>query len=187
MPAGPVESDYANAKIYRLVATGTLDVYIGSTCGNLNQRLWHHNYSASNEKQRKTSSCKLYEDGRTVAIELVENFPCANNEELKLRERYWIENTPNCINTNVPGRTWKERWAANPTYAERHKEYMKEPAQVQKRKELRATDEWKAKEKARRAEEYTCECGAVVTVHSKGKHLKSKKHLDLMTSNIIVH
>ena len=181
MPAGAVESDYSKAKIYRLVATGTVDLYIGSTCGTLERRLWHHNYSAISEKQKKTSSCKLYEGGRTVAIELIENFPCTSKQELNIRERYWIETTPNCINTNIPGRTCKERYATNPTYKAKHREYMKKPEQVQKRKEIRATDEWKAKDKARRTAEYTCECGAVVTVHSKGKHLKTKKHTEAMT------
>ena len=35
-------------------------------------------------------------------IECVEKFPCRNKEELRSRERYWIERTPHTINSIMP-------------------------------------------------------------------------------------
>lgn len=122
MPRGTTEDNYEDSKIYKLTATGTTDCYIGSTSGSLQRRLWHHNHSAANpDTQKQTRACSLYEGGRTVAIELVEAFPCANKTELNLRERYWIENTPTAINKNIPGQSWKERAVKRDTEI---KEYM---------------------------------------------------------------
>jgi hypothetical protein len=154
MPRGKADSDYTCASIYKLVATGTTDVYIGSTCGSLTQRLWHHNYSAAHpDTQKQTASCKLYEGDRTVAIELVELYPCDSKQALDARERWWIENTPNCINTNIPGRDWSERRAEN-------------------------MDEYKSYMLAYRAQKFECECGKTVGYADKARHLRSKFHLN---------
>jgi hypothetical protein len=154
MPRGKTLDNYKDAKIYRLVATGTTDVYIGATCGTLEKRLYNHNFSVSNEKTKKNRACLLYNEGRTVAIELVEKFQCANKDELNVRERYWIENTPNCINKNKPGRTWQERWIDNPSYTEKRLAY--------------------------RNKKYECECGAVISMSVVARHKESKKHVEAL-------
>ena len=147
------------AKIYRLLATGTTDIYIGSTCGTLERRLWHHNHCAANPNQKQTAAHKLYEEGRTVAIELVENVICQTIDELKARERWWIENTPNCINKNIPGQTWQER------HKKREKE-IKEYMNVF------------------RAIPHECECGAVISKAEKARHERSQKHITKMAAKI---
>lgn len=157
MPRGPSKANYTDGKIYRLVATGTDMVYIGSTCGNLSQRLWHHNYAFGNpDSQKQTMACKLYEDGRTVAIELIEAFPCETKDQLLARERHWLEATPTAINRNTPGGLgWKEARARR---QEEHDAYMAEYRQL----------------------EYTCECGAEISKAEKARHERSKKHLDFL-------
>jgi hypothetical protein len=154
MPRGANKDNYGEGKIYRLVATGTDQVYIGSTCGTLNQRHWHHNYTAAHpESQKQTMACKLYEEGRTVAIELIEAFPCESRDELLARERYWLENTPTAINRNTPGGLgWKEA-------RERRKEEF-----IAYMGEYRAID-------------YECECGAKIKRCEKARHERSKKHI----------
>jgi hypothetical protein len=157
MPRGQAKGDYANGKIYRLVATGTEQVYIGSTCELLAKRLYNHNWCAAHpESQKPTMACKLYEEGRTVAIELIEAFPCETRDQLLVRERYWLENTLTAINRNTPGGLgWKEA-------RERRKEEF-----IAYMGEYRAID-------------YVCECGAKIKRCEKARHERSKKHIALM-------
>jgi len=157
MPRGTGTTDYSTGKIYRLVATGTEDVYVGSTCATLERRLWHHNHTVVNPKQKKTTACKLYEGGRTVAIELIEDFPCTTKQELLVRERYWMEASPTAVNRNTPGGLgWKE---ARERRAEEHQAYMAA---------FRATD-------------YECECGAKIKRCEKARHERSAKHITAMS------
>ena len=154
MPKTTADSDYTTGCIYKLVAAGTTDVYIGSTCGSLESRLYYHNWAVAHpDKQKQTAASKLYVGDRKVSIELVELCPCETRAELLSRERWWIENTPNCINTNIPGRDWKERRAAN-------------------------IDSWNAYMAEYRAREYVCECGKTVGYADKARHLRSKFHLN---------
>ena len=39
---------------------------------------------------------------------LLEDFPCETKRELLNKEGEYIRNTPNCINTQIQGRTVKE-------------------------------------------------------------------------------
>ena len=175
MPPKEYVKNYEDAKIYRLIAVdtdggfvtspggmitrvwkGTEDVYIGSTCSSLKTRLHAHNFAAANpDSQTQSAACKLYEGGKKVVIELVENYPCKTKEELNARERYWIENTLTCINKNIPGQTWKERAIKRDTEI---KEYMM----------------------IYRATKHECDCGVVVGYADKARHMRSKKHIEKM-------
>ena len=83
---------YNNTKIYKI--TNDIDefVYIGSTCSNLSHRLYRHCSDASNGK-----TAKFYEHIRTIGqfefnINLLEEYPCSTDLEMRLREQYWIDN-----------------------------------------------------------------------------------------------
>ena len=54
-----------------------------------------------------------YADVRIVCLEKV-----ADTILLAARERYWIENTPACVNKVIPTRTPMEHYWANPEYRE---------------------------------------------------------------------
>ena len=153
MPKNTVILNYEDAKIYRLVFTGTDAVYIGSTCGTLQRRMWHHTHSAKYEEtQKQTAACRYIREAAATTIELIEDFPCESKEQLAARERHWIESTPTAINTNIPGQTWQERREKR---IDEHKAYMKAYA----------------------AERYTCECGREISRAEKARHNKSKNHL----------
>jgi hypothetical protein len=94
--------DYSKAKIYSIKSPSTPDIYYGSTCSTLSRRWGQHKPFATN-KTCASVILKL-ED---AFIELVENFPCINKQELHVRERFYIENNP-CVNKNTPGRTRQE-------------------------------------------------------------------------------
>jgi len=103
--------DYSNGKIYAIKSNETVNVYIGSTCDALKKRFSSHmsNYKRSllGVKFRDSCSGKIlkFTDAR---IELIENFPCETKRGLLDREGEIIRNTPNCVNTQIQGRTMEQ-------------------------------------------------------------------------------
>ena len=101
--------NYAHGKIYRIICNTTGLQYIGSTASTLRQRLSGHKSGYNewcNGKGRYLSSFLIIEMD-DYDIVLIESYPCSNKDELHARERYWIEKL-NCINRNVPTRSWNE-------------------------------------------------------------------------------
>lgn len=98
-------SRYTKAKIYKISNPDTLDVYIGSTNYDyLSMRFYRHKMDAPH--------CDRFGDifkTDKAKIEVIEDYPCRNKEELRFRERFWIETTANCINHQIPILTQDER------------------------------------------------------------------------------
>jgi hypothetical protein len=88
--------DYKEAKIYAIRSYQTDKIYIGSTCQPLYKRFYQH------KKMNDTSSKEIL-DLNDAYIELLENFPCSNRDELKKREGELIRDN-NSVNKNVAGR-----------------------------------------------------------------------------------
>jgi hypothetical protein len=106
--------NYQNGKIYKLTSFQTDKIYIGSTCQSLAVRKAGHKCGYKlymNGKGKKVLSYELFELG-DVDIVLLENVPCETREQLYARERYYIENTDNCVNKCIPTRTITE-WAVD--------------------------------------------------------------------------
>ena len=78
--------------------------------------------------------------------------PSNNKDELRIRERYYIESIE-CINKNIPGRTHTESVKA---YRESNRDIINEKQNTK----------------------FTCECGGKYSRPNKNQHLKSKKHLN---------
>jgi hypothetical protein len=112
--------DYNKAKIYCIKSSQTEEVYYGSTCCSLKKRFNNHMWDyRSNSKNYITSKYILqYED---AYIELIEEFPCNNRQELNLREGFYIQNN-SCVNKRIAGRTHKE---ITKDYHDTHKEEAK--------------------------------------------------------------
>ena len=119
-------TDYSTGKIYALYIPGLDEVcYVGSTTNTLEWRLSHHKHSASNDAQTKCVATLLFEEENDVQIKLIESFPCDSRRALEERERYWIEQFPDCVNKNIPTRGWKERWLLNrERNIAKHKEWI---------------------------------------------------------------
>lgn len=163
--------NYQNGKIYKIVSNVTDDVYIGSTCEKLSQRLAKHraNYKLYlNGKCNYVTSIKIIETGDYDII-LIENYPCETKEELHARERFHIENN-NCVNKCIPGRKPKE---SKIEYYNNNKEYFKEY-----RKEY--YNENMEQIKLKNSEKITCEiCGKTYTRNHKLRHQRSKFCLEI--------
>jgi len=102
--------NYNNGKIYKIVDNTNNKIYVGSTTKYyLSDRLSGHRCDYRRYLKGKHSYVSSFEiiknnDYDIVLLELVN---CNSKEELKARERYYIE-TLDCINKNIPGRTNKE-------------------------------------------------------------------------------
>ncbi len=82
---------YNNGQIYKLVNTVDDKIYIGSTCTPLAKRFYQHKKAAC-----KYSTRKVYEALNTIGwdncrIVLIEEYSCANKNELIAKEQYYID------------------------------------------------------------------------------------------------
>lgn len=117
--------DYSKAKIYAIRAPGTDNVYIGSTTKSLSARMSNHraNYILYlNGKYHYTTSIEVVSIPGAY-IELVEEFPCNNKEQLNKREGEIIRSTATCVNKRVEGRT-KEEQIYSENHCQRRKEWL---------------------------------------------------------------
>ena len=209
--------NYQNGKIYSIRSHLTDDVYIGSTIETLANRLsGHKRYYKQwlNKKTNYTTSYKIIDkDPENCYIELVENYPCNNKNELCRREGEIIRNTT-CVNKCIAGRTQKEWENDNKDknkehrkqyreenkekisekqkkYNEEHKEtiaeYKKQYREIHKaeisEKEKQYRDNNKQQILEKANQKYTCECGGKYTKANKLLHKKTKKHQSFVNSN----
>ena len=108
---------YQKSKIYKIVDNGYQSCYYGSTTQSLCNRMSRHrqNYNSfKNGKFNKISVFNIFDDYglENCKIELVENYPCNNKEELRKKEGEYIKNN-DCVNKCVAGRTEKEWYNDN--------------------------------------------------------------------------
>jgi len=93
--------NYANGVIYMIKGKSINKNYIGSTTIGIYKRLAGHKSSSNN-----CSSKEIIESGE-YSIEVLEIYPTTSSYELRLRERFYIENNE-CVNKNIPTMTQTE-------------------------------------------------------------------------------
>ena len=127
MPKTP--KDFGKRVIYRIVCRDlqVTDCYVGSTT-NFDQRKASHRYACLDASSAK-NNLKVYVAIRNNGgwdnwdVVVVENYPCANKNELHTRERFHMEQLGATLNRKTPTRTLQE-------YREEHKEEMAEYCKV---------------------------------------------------------
>ena len=162
-------------KIYIIKSKQTDKVYIGPTFLTLNRRFGKHKV----DKDCTSVEILKYSDAK---IELLECYECEHDEELELREAYYIREYKKnnlCVNRNIPRRTDKEYREDN---KEKMKEYQKEYREKNKQELAEKKKEYRQENKeilAKKAnEKFTCECGSICRKLDKVQHFKTKKHQD---------
>ena len=113
------------AKIYRLI-NNKGDVYYGSTCSTLKIRLDRHKKAYYYWFYHNYQFCYSFVvmHNQKFKIQLVERcYEVKDKQQLKERERFYIENYP-CCNHNVPARTIRESYTAYNQKPDR-KEHLK--------------------------------------------------------------
>ena len=101
--------DYSQAKLYKICSPSTEDIYIGSTCRKLTQRLSRHRTS---HRLYKKGRCRYITSSEIIKypdhyIELIRDVSCTNKKELNKIESQAIRSTE-CVNKVVPNRKKKE-------------------------------------------------------------------------------
>jgi hypothetical protein len=110
--------DLQQGKIYKIVCNITGDVYIGSTCYTLPERLKHHHL-----KNNRAVSRFILERG-DFTHELIEDYPCETKAQLLWRERHYYD-TIKCINLVPPIVSKEEAIETKQAYRDAHKEETK--------------------------------------------------------------
>ena len=168
---------YSNAKIYKIVDNTNGNIYIGSTCKKLCQRIAQHRYDFKrylNGKFSYITSFKILENGDYDIILIEEDKDCENKDQLKAKERHYIESL-DCVNKRIEGRTHHEYYndnkvvfaAKNKLYREKNKDKISEKKKIhyEENKEVISA-------------KIICDiCGGSYCISSKAAHMKCKKHL----------
>ncbi len=198
--------DYSKGKIYTIRCHNDNSlIYVGSTIQPLNKR-WGGHKAASRLHPHFSLYQAIDNSFENWFIELHEDFPCENKEQLFKREGEVIREIGN-LNGRISGRTRKEyREDNSDTFKERSKIYYQE--NIDKFKLYRQENSEKIKEytkqyrqnnaeklrerdkiyrqnnaeklKEKYRERIHCECGAIISKRDLTKHKKTQKHIILM-------
>jgi hypothetical protein len=116
--------NFNNGKIYKLISNLSDKMYIGSTCQSLPRRKAKHKNDYKRYLEGKANYMTSYELIKlgNIDIILLESFSCSNKEELYKKERYYIENTENCINKVRPSITIEDKEDYYKNYKEVNKD-----------------------------------------------------------------
>jgi len=129
--------DYQKAKIYRIISPSKNLVYYGSTVQTLSQRLTDHLKKKKYNKGGQYTSY-LVLDCEDYKIELVEEYPCNNKEQLFKKEGEYIK-ANDCVNKYIAGRTDKEWRDDNREYLLNYDRERAKKRDKQKEKERKDT------------------------------------------------
>jgi hypothetical protein len=121
-------SNYSNAKIYTIrCKSNPLHIYVGSTIKTLPRRLQCHK-SRSIHYQNMLLYSTIANNWDDWFIELYENFPCDNRNQLCKREGEIIR-LISTLNSRIAGRSFIEFRLENPDFVKNyHKNYYKNNA-----------------------------------------------------------
>ena len=184
------------SKIYKIIDNTNNNIYIGSTCDSLKNRLSKHKASYKIFLKGLINNIKSFDimKNNNYKIELLENCDIKTKQELLQRERYYIENNE-CLNKVVPGRSKREYKddnkdkikvsAKNYYIANQDKLKIYRNDNKDKRKEYNKNYCVANKDKIniKRNQKIDCECGSKYTISHKARHFKSQKHQEFIKSN----
>ena len=159
--------NYKKGKIYSIRSYQTDDIYIGSTTRPLSERMADHRRKYKYFLQGKTKSSyytsfEIIKRGDAY-IELIEEIPCNNVNELTKFEGNYIRNM-DCINKRNEARTKKEKQEYNKKYFEK---YDKTEKRIKYKKQ---------RQQKRKHIKYNCCCGSITLLKNKQSHFRSIKH-----------
>lgn len=180
---------FDRAKIYKIWSPSTGLTYYGSTIQRLVMRLGGHRRKFKLHKNGKynfVTSFRVLEcpDHR---IDLVEDFPCQNVEQLRAREAHYIRENVDCVNRYIPGRDPAQYRVDN---RERIAQYR-----VDNRERIAQYDaQYRAKNRERLAQYYRvkskqkikCECGVEMRRYNIPRHKKTKRHKDYIEQQVLI-
>ena len=170
-------SKYQNSIIYKIYDNTNSNVYYGSTYNLLRVRMQGHRTTA--KTNRGCESKQIILNGN-YSYSMVEPYPCNSKQELRTRERYWIENY-DCVNKRVPGRTKKEWIQLNKENIKEYKAvYYTDNKEELSKKKVEYNSKNKEKIKEKKTTKIICECGSEIIHSNTARHIKTAKHAKLL-------
>ena len=181
--------NFQKAKIYKIWNNTNDKLYIGSSCSTLGNRMAKHRYNARNS----TENSLLYDEMRRLGIdnffiELMEETPCENIEQLRAIEGKYIRKY-GTLNKIIAGRTNKEWFDENREYKremdrmyrqshkEQNSENCKKWRENNKEYKSQKAKEYRAKNEHIIKQSHMCEiCGGQYQSKAKLKHQRTDKH-----------
>ena len=171
-----MDKRYENGKIYTIRCRYDDNlIYVGSTVENyLSNRMSKHRYLTSCNLSKYVNG-----DWDNWYIELYENYPCDNREQLSKREGEIIRQI-GTLNKRIEGRTKKEYQQYN---REKIKEQRKQNYEDNRDKQLEQMKKYREDNREKlseyRKKQITCErCDSIVKKTNITRHQKTKKCLN---------
>ena len=179
------EIDYKKAMIYKICCNDlkVKDIYVGSTTEFTKRKNSHK--SRCHKENNKCFNFNVYRSIRdnggwdNWSMILIENYPCNNNNELKSRERYYIETLNAKLNMTIPNRTKQEQYQETKEQCA-----IKAKTYYVNNKEQIINRIRKNYENQKQHKSY-CECGSIVLSRGMKKHLKIPLHKNLLSNPFI--
>ncbi len=160
--------NFQNGKIYSIRSHQTDKIYIGSTTQSLAVRFGGHKRQACSSRE-----ILLFDD---AYIELIENYPCADKNELHRREGEIIRTTE-CVNKQIAGRTQAEYREDNKESRNQYnKQYLKQYRQEHAEKTKHYNKRYRVAHKKMRI----CSCGVEYNSGKRNRHYGSKHHIEFV-------
>ena len=179
--------------IYKILCNETGEVYYGSTIRTLSHRKNGHKQDVKKfDEGKRTTRCECYDIIKrgNFTMSLVEEYSFDNKEQLRWRERHYIENNE-CVNTKRPIATKKDSWETEKIRRQNPEVHEK---QLQNNRDWynrhKDDEEWKQrkvdshKKWRDNCEVIECECGSKFKSFRKSIHLKTQKHQNYLKNNI---
>ena len=206
--------DYKNAKIYCIRNYTDDDIYVGSTCQPLSKRMADHRIAINSKRDFNMNLyVKMREHGaNNFYIELLEEYPCENKEQLRAKEGEYIRSL-STLNKRIEGRTIEEWRKDNEEHLKDHyksyytknkpkiQQYKLEYANLNKNKIQEYKQEYAIKNKEKineKAKDYyqthkeeikmkinvkiLCECGEEISKTNLLRHQRTKKHQEALNN-----
>jgi len=172
------EVDYSKTVIYKIVCNdlAITDLYIGSTTDFTKRKNQHK--STCNNLNGKRYNLKIYQTIRNNGnwenwtMVQIEEYPCANGNEARARERYWFEQLNATLNTVYPQRDLPEYYVSNKN---KILEYQKEYRTTNKEKISENAKKYYNEIKDTKRQEYI-----------KNTQNQRKQYLDINKDNIVI-
>tara|TARA_R110001632_G_scaffold86663_1_gene188945 strand:+ start:348 stop:884 length:537 start_codon:yes stop_codon:yes gene_type:complete len=171
--------------IYCLHNDDLPEYYVGHTM-NWGKRWRLHKTDSKNKNSKVYKYINSNGGINNFKMEVLYETYCSLEEAIKL-ERYYMELLEATLNSEVPGRTRKERMVwYNPIYYQKNKETIAEKNkkyhQENKEKNKHRYQENKEQISEQHKEKFTCICGSTLRTGDKQRHFKTKKHINFISS-----
>ena len=178
-------TDYSKTIIYKIVCEDKC--YVGHTTNFINRK-----YKHKIDCNRLFNKLYQFIRDREWTMTPIEEFPCENKTQARIREDYWIQELKASLNSNRAFCSEEQKKLHNNEYnkqyrqtkksilADKAKQYREDNKELiaEKGKIYRETN----KEKIRniRNEKKQCECGAIICKRQKSRHKNTPKHKRLL-------